>query len=125
MVTTEQSVTTEKAEQKSVKPNNRLGVIGFICMLAGPILLVLANTMQIWIGDFTRLQANIIMGVSLILPAAGFVIGIITLVRWKKTGIWGRALAIVTVVMCNPFFYYIYFIICTIMGVTLAGLPWM
>lgn len=124
-MTTEQNVITEQIKQKPVKRKNRLGVIGFIGMLAGPALLVLADTMQTLAGDFTKLQADIIIWVSLILPAAGFVISIITLIRWKKTGVLGRALAIVTVVMCNPFFYYIYFFICAIAGMTLAGLPWM
>jgi len=104
---------------------NKFAVIGFILMLAGPGMLMLAGFLTSTLGYVSAIIANIISWTAIILPGIGAVMSIVSLVRWKKTGTVGRALAIVTVVMCNPFFYFYYFIICVISSSTLAGLSWM
>ena len=104
---------------------NKLAVIGFSLMLAGPATLFLSDLIQNLTGNFPEIIALIIMITAIILPIAGVVLGIISLVLWKKSGIIGRVLSIVTVTMCNPFFLLIYIFICGISGSTLAGLSWM
>lgn len=120
-----QTVVMEDGGTKTREQKNKLGIVGFVFMVLGPAILFLASVVQTAYGDFPEWLAGFVVGVSLVLPAAGFIMGIISLVLWKKSGIWGRALAIVTVIMCNPFFYWIYFIICMIYSQALAGLPWM
>lgn len=118
------TVTPENQSVSSVR-NNKAPIIGFILMLAGPIILLLAEFLTKLIGYIPIIAANIISWTAIILPAIGVVISIVTFFRWKKTGKLGRALSIVTVIMCNPFFYFLYFFICVIAGNTLAGLSWM
>lgn len=120
-----QAAVMEEGGTKMREQKSKLGVIGFVFMIAGPMILFLASMVQTACGDFPEWLANIVAWVSLILPAAGLIMSIISLVLWKKSGVWGHALAIVTVIMCNPFFYWIYFIICMIYSQDLAGLPWM
>lgn len=104
---------------------NKLPVIGFALMLAGPVILVLAALFQDWQGDFSEFIAYAIMAIAIILPGSGFVISIISLRLWKKMGAWDRALSIVTAIMCNPFFLLYYCFICLVAGLSLAGLSWM
>ena len=108
-----------------VARKNKLSIIGFILMLAGPLILFLAGLITESVGYLPAVAANIISLVCMILPGNGAVISIMTLVKWKKTGRLGRALAIITVVMCNPFFYFYYFFICALSSRALAGLSWM
>ena len=104
---------------------NKLSVIGFILMLSGPLVLLLASLTQKLFGDLSEILANIISWTAMIVPGIGAVICIICLFSWKKLMPHSRALSIVTVIMCNPFFYYIYLFICAISSKTLAGLNWM
>jgi len=114
---------TERPERPAVY-NNKLAIIGFALMLAGPMILFLARTLQNQIGDFSEFAAHAIMWITLVLPGIGAVISFVSLIL-KKAGKLGCALSIVTLIMCNPFFYFFYFFICGIMGNTLAGLSWM
>ena len=109
----------------NIAKNNKAAIIGFILMLAGPAILILAGLFTGAFGYLPRTAASIVSYVTMFLPGIGAVICIVTLFRWKKIGKLGRSLAVVTVIMCNPFFYYIYFIICAISSSTLAGLSWM
>jgi len=111
--------------EESNKRKNKLAVIGFSLMLAGPAILISAFLLQNLAGNFPKIIADIIMWITLVLPGIGAVLCIISLVLWKRTGNIGRSLSIVTVVMCNPVFYFVYLIICGIAGNTLAGLSWM
>jgi hypothetical protein len=110
---------------ESTTQNNKAPFIGFILMLAGPAILILAGLVTGAFGYLPRTAANIVSYVTMFLPGIGAVVCIVTLFRWKKTGKLGRSLAVVTVVMCNPFFYFFYFFICAISSSTLAGLSWM
>ena len=104
---------------------SKLGITGFALVAAGPLLLLLANTLQQTAGDFPRWLANAVSWVCLLLPAAGFVVSVVSLFRWKKSGILGRALSLSAVIICNPFFYLCYAFFCLTASSTLAGLNWM
>ena len=99
--------------------------IGFLLMLSGPAFLLLANLIHSMVGDFSELVANIIMWIALIPPAIGGLACFGRLFSWKNIDSLERALSIVTTIICNPFFYFIYFVICGISKSTLAGLSWM
>jgi hypothetical protein len=111
---------TEQPKKPSA-PKNKLAIIGFICMAAGPALLLFLEQLHRWIGHF---PASIAVSIAIFLPGCGAVISIISLIL-RKSGKLGRALSIVTLIMCNPFFYAYYIFICAIMTSTLAGLPLM
>lgn len=117
-------VTSEMPSTNSGQ-GNKLPIIGFILMLAGPIILLLAGFFTETFGYVPEIAANIIAWTAIILPGIGAIISIVSLFKWKKIGKRGRALAIVTVIMCNPFFYFIYLVMCGISSKTLAGLSWM
>lgn len=104
---------------------NKLPILGFALMLGGPLILLLAGGVTEFFGYIPEIAANIISWTAIILPGIGVVLSIITLFRWKKTGKLGRALALITVIMCNPVFYYTYLFLCLIASRTLAGLLWM
>lgn len=105
---------------------SRLAVLGFIFMLAGPILLSAAQFVFNVFGIvFNTVFANIYVGICAVLPCAGFITGIVSLCFWKRTKILSRALGIVTVIMANPFFLMFYIFICALSGMTLANLPLM
>ena len=105
--------------------NNRMPVTGFLFMLAGPTILVITGLLTGTFGFLSETVAGIVSWTAIILPGIGVVISIVSLARRNKAGKLGRSLAIVTLVMCNPFFYAFYFFICIIAGNTLAGLGWM
>ena len=103
---------------------NKLPIIGFISMIAGPGILMFAGFLTDIFGPFPVIIANIIVWTAILLPGIGVVISIISLVKWRKTGKLGCALAIVTCIMCNPLFYLYYFIICLFSINALAGIAW-
>ena len=105
--------------------NNKLADIGFILMLAGPAIILIADLLTGSIGTVSEITANIICWIAIVLPGIGAVLSIISLFMWKKTGTRGHAFAIITVIMCNPFFYFVYIVICGMASKTLAGLSWM
>ena len=119
------SIIHENQSKGIIAQKNKLAIIGFLFMLAGPAVLFLAVFLTNKFGIIPKYAADIISWIAIILPAIGTAISIFSLVRWKKTGIVGRSLAIVTVVMCNPFFYFGYYFMCGIASYTLAGLSWM
>ena len=91
-------------------------------MLAGPAILILAGVFTSWFGYFSGTVAAIIAGIAIILPGVGAVInGIVLLFFREETGVLGFALAIITVVMCNPLFFLIYYVICLSVSRNLAG----
>ena len=100
-------------------------VIGFALMLTGPAILFLASALQSITGNLPELLANIIAWICIILPGIGGVTCLVRLFFWKKIGSAERGLSIVTVIMCNPFFFFIYMFMCGMAAKTLAGLNWM
>ena len=100
-------------------------IIGFMLMLAGPAILLLTGFYTKLFGYLTQIAANVVSTIAIVVPGIGFVIGIASLFKWKQTWKLGRAFALVTVVMCNPFFYFVYLMVCGIASSTLAGLSWM
>jgi ABC-type amino acid transport system permease subunit len=103
---------------------NRLGIISFALMLCVPLLLVI----YFLLADYFYLPDKgyylpswIIDGVfylSIAAIIASIALGIIGLVRWKKSGKVGRALCIVTTATCNFFW-----IVCTVgYALILAGM---
>ncbi|MDR0946631.1 MAG: hypothetical protein LBM87_02640 [Ruminococcus sp.] len=97
---------------------------GFILLLCGPGVLLLAALVGI-IGDIPDVLALIIGGIAFILPGIGAVLSIIALTKRKELDKIGRALAIITLVMCNPLFYFIYFFVCLAGGDGFTGLALM
>ena len=115
---------TPEVKPASIIQKNKMPIIGFICMLATPIPALLARHYANLFGDFLEysMAVKISSWVTIILPVAGLVIGIRSLFRKKEIGKLGYALAIVTVIMCNPFFFLIVSFIAMITGVKFAGL---
>ena len=107
------------------KENKKAPIIGFALMLAGPGILILAGFFTEIFGYVSKTAADAIMWAAIIIPGIGAVLSVFSLVLWKKTGNLGRALSIVTVIMCNPIFYFVYLLICGVASRTLADLAWM
>ena len=122
-----ETATTHPAKDATVPGIRKIKcpVIGFCLMLAGPAMLFLAGSYVNTFGYFSATVASIVSLTAMILPGVGAVFAIISFWQWKKTKVLGRALSIVTVIMCNPLFYLYYILICGISSSTLAGLSWM
>ena len=118
------NIPSDTAANKSGK---KLAVIGFFLMLAGPVTLIPARNLGYSFPDYSffGIVSIIITAITFLLPAAGAVLCIIHLVRCKKTGERKNPLSIITLVMCNPFFYFIYFVVCAFLGSPLTGLAMM
>jgi hypothetical protein len=102
---------------------------GFYTMLAGPALLliwsgILAIVIETvgtsWGGYVFLILALIIAVVAFFLPLAGLIYAIKSLIHKDELDKTGRALAIITCVMCNPLFYFFYFFVCLSGGFGLA-----
>ena len=104
---------------------NKWPITGFILMLSGPAVLIAASLLKSAFGNLPQAAANIISLLAAALPGMGAVISIAWLFRRKKMEKLGRALVIVTVLMCNPLFYFYYLLICLIVSSELAGVSWM
>ena len=117
--------TTPPRPASSFLKKNILAIIGFLLVIAGPAIMMIAGAVQSHTGNFSVHAATAIAAIAAILPAAGFVIGIIALCLWNRTGIVSRILSIVTLVLCNPFFYLTYLFMALAQIRTLAGLPFM
>lgn len=101
---------------------SKMALIGFVLMLIGPAMLFLSGYIP-WI--LPKAIAYTIMWIMIVLPATGAVLSIVSLRLCKKEKRSVHPLSVITLVMCNPLFYFLYFFICGIMGDTLAGIPWM
>ncbi len=102
-------------------------LIGFILMLLGPIIL-LALGWLLWpiVNDFSEFTLLAIINICLFLPGIGAILSLISLIiNKKKEHPSYRMLSFVTLIMCNPFFYFYYFFICSVMRFSVAGIPWM
>lgn len=104
---------------------NKVPLIGFLCMLLGPLTLIITGLLTGVFGYLTETSAAIIAGVAIVFPGIGVVMSIISFFHWKKIAKPGHILAVVTVVMCNPLFYFFYYAICSAVGSELAGISWM
>lgn len=96
---------------KPVIRTNTLSIIGFCLLLAGPALLAFA----VWrrgIETLSQATMDTLAVVAFALPIAGTTAAHTALDRWKGTGWFGRILSIITVVLCNPFFFIIYMLFC-------------
>jgi hypothetical protein len=98
----------------------KLGFVGFLVMLSGPTVFILAN---ILFDTLPKFIAYTFMWAAIVLPGIGFALSIISLVLDRKSDARKSGFAIFTIIMCNPFFYFIYFFICGMMGSALAGMP--
>jgi hypothetical protein len=116
-------MTTQHGQKKSLL--NNLPLIGFLIMLSGFAIVIVEIILYNIIGTINSDIGNIITWVTIVLPGVGAVLCIISLFRWKKISLTGQVLSVITVVMCNPWFYMVYFVICSITRDTLAGLSWM
>jgi hypothetical protein len=97
---------------------------GFALLLGGPLVLLIPTLIDL-IGTVPVILAFFFSVVSAILPGLGAIICIISLVKGKELDKLGRALSIITIVMCNPLFYRVYFVICFQSGFGLAGISFM
>jgi threonine/homoserine/homoserine lactone efflux protein len=98
----------------------------FYTMLAGPAVLlvwslifpIVSKTSTV-AGDIVFLIfALIIAGIAFFLPLAGLINAIRSLWHKDELDKTGRALAIITCVMCNPLFYFFYFFVCLAGGIS-------
>lgn len=80
-------------------------------MLCGPVVLVIPTLIDA-IGNVPTALAYVFAGVAIILPGIGAIHSIISLLNGKELDKIGRALAIITIIMCNPLFYRFYLGIC-------------
>lgn len=97
--------------------------IGFLLMIMGPVLLGVFGLVMY--SRVPRLLALIVSVICFFLPGIGAVIGTFYLEWSKNKGLLGKALVVVTIIMCNPIFYFLYFVICILMGNAMAGIPLM
>jgi|GEM_PF-2839651 len=118
------NIPSDTVTNKSVK---KLAIIGFLLMLAGPGTLILVRRLAYSFPRNSLLDtiSIILTWAAIALPAAGAVLCIIHLVKCSKAGTPKNPLSIVTLVMCNPLFYFIYFVACALMGSPLTGLSMM
>jgi hypothetical protein len=101
---------------------------GFFIMLSGPaLLLIWTGIFAIAIGTGTSPGGDVFFYLALIIAAIAFFLpltGLIFAIKslWHKDELdgVGRALAIITCVMCNPLFYFFYFFVCISGGFGLA-----
>lgn len=111
----------KKANKSSA---DKLARRGFFLLLGGP-LVFLIPTLISFITGVPQILAMIFSGIAIILPGVGAILSIISLVKGKELDKTGRALAIITIVMCNPLFYLVYFSICNVGGYGLASMSFM
>lgn len=98
----------------------KLSNTGFLLMVLGPLLVALLGRIP-W--TLPELITTVIGLIAIVLPGVGAVLSIISVVRCKKTKEPVHTLSIVTIVMCNPLFYCIYFFSCAIAGNMYALIP--
>ena len=100
--------------------------IGFLLMWVGPLLLVLMTylTSDVF-SAVSDIAATILAAVCFFLPGIGAILSTFYLESSEDNGLLGKSLATVTIIMCNPLFYILYFLICIFMGNEMAGIPWM
>ncbi|MBO1307124.1 hypothetical protein JZO70_13185 [Enterococcus sp. 669A] len=98
--------------------------IGFLLLLAGPVLLfIFVETVSVNFFDAPEIFAFVLTTVCFFLPGIGAVIGTFYLELSMNKHLLGKLLVIVTIIMCNPFFYVLYYVICSYVGDVLAGIP--
>jgi hypothetical protein len=97
---------------------------GFFLMLGGPCVLVIPTFID-FIGYVPDVFAVIFSGAAIILPGIGAILCIASLIKGKLLDKTGRALSIITIVMCNPLFYLVYMAICSAGGHGLAQMSFM
>ena len=104
---------------------NKFALIGFALLIAGPFALFILSQIQIGMGYFNLpdFLASAIIWTIILLPGIGAVFSAVSLVQWKKTGVSGRVLSIGTILMCNPYFYFFYYVFCAFGGSALAAPP--
>jgi uncharacterized membrane protein YozB (DUF420 family) len=113
---------------ETTKPiHQKLAIIGLTVFFAGPIVMIISGFLPSILPDR---QAIYMFGgalgwIAFVLPAIGCIISIISVVMCKKSKVPMHGSAIGVIVMCNPIFYYIYFIMCGLTGYGLAGLAMM
>ena len=121
-----ENLSTTEIDSASVSfaRKNRLALVGFSLMIAGPLTLLIAGLVQQQIGYFIDFAAIITIWTAILLPIIGAGISVISLVMWKKIGIVGRVVSIVTVlIVCNPIVFVTYYAFCAFGGSRLAAPP--
>jgi hypothetical protein len=99
-------------EEKRVKTTAyKFARLGFCLMLCGPAVWLIPTLIEL-IGSVDGILAAIFFIISVALPAVGAVLCIISLVKGKEPDESGKVLSIITVVLCNPLFYPLYFTLC-------------
>ena len=108
----------------TIERSKKYPVIGFLLMLIGSLLVTKIIPFLLWhFPDFTipELLAIIIIAICFFSPGFSAAISAIYLVTNKEKNDLRQALAILTIAVCNPIFYIIYFFICFFMKDYLAG----
>jgi hypothetical protein len=110
--------------KNTISVSSKNARIGFFLMLGGPAVLTFFYLLRL-IGPFPDIIAAVAGFSAFILPAIGAILCITSLKKRNELDKIGKALSIITLVMCNPVFYFFYFFICSIGGYELAGMAWM
>jgi drug/metabolite transporter (DMT)-like permease len=94
---------------------------GFFLMLGGPALLLFASLFYRTLARLPEFISLIIGGIAFFLPLVGVILCIKAFKHRDQLFKVERAIAIITFVMCNPLFYFVYFFICYVSGFALGG----
>jgi hypothetical protein len=113
-------------EQKidSGSQTNKYARRGFFFMLGGPAILLFFSLLRL-IDPLPQIISTVASFSALVLPGIGAILCIASLRKRKELDKVGITLSIITLVMCNPLFYFFWFVICSIAGSELAGMAWM
>ena len=101
--------------------------IGFVFMITGPLILYTVEqyrTESILINaavTITETTAETLLWTAVFLPGIGAALCIFSLLNWKKLGKFGRILSITVVIICNPIFYFLYYLACAFTSAALAN----
>jgi drug/metabolite transporter (DMT)-like permease len=94
---------------------------GFFLMLGGPAVLLVASLFYRSLARLPEFISLIIGGIAFFLPLVGVILCIKAFKHRDQLFKAERALVIITFVMCNPLFYFVYFFICYVSGFALGG----
>jgi uncharacterized membrane protein YhaH (DUF805 family) len=121
---TDDQDTESEADQNHFTASSANARKGFFIMLAGPAILFIVLVIKAigFLPDIFVLVLGLICAViAFFLPLVGLIFAIKSLIHRKELDKTGRAAAIITCVMCNPLFYFLYFFMCFSAGFSLSG----
>lgn len=111
----------EKTSKQPTGEKNKMPLVGAGLTVAGPLILCIIAIVGRY-DSISDLSAVVLQLVTFGFPVAGLVIAILCVSKWRNMiSIGFKTVAIITIVLCNPFFLFIYYIICAMSTGSLAG----